>query len=227
MTSWSSPCSRADSAGCVSTGGFSLELTRWPIRYKTVSPRSGAAHRLCWSGRGNLRKMTQYQRMCGVGSRSAGKGTKIMGRTRFILVAVSLGLFSSASTEAWAQGPNRSVSRPALSPYLNMFRNDIGFTDPYNSLVRPYLPPSERVRRDATAPMDRTANPQAAPELMRNRASDPRSEGTRHRSHGNGQCVHEHGALLSDRQQPGRQLPPLVRPVTFPVRTTLPHVAHP
>ncbi len=93
-----------------------------------------------------------------------------MFRTRCILVAVSLGLFLTASTEAWAQGRNRSVSRPALSPYLNMFRNDVGFTDPYNSMVRPYLPPSERVRRDATAPMDRSANPQASPELMRNRA---------------------------------------------------------
>ena len=42
------------------------------------------------------------------------------------------------------------MSRPALSPYLNMYRGELGFTDPYNAFVRPYMQQNQRPERRTT-----------------------------------------------------------------------------
>ena len=95
-------------------------------------------------------------------------------KTLFI-VLVSAGCWAVTASDAHAQRPSRSVSRPALSPYLNMFRGDLGFTDPYNSFVRPNLPQSQpRTRRDLSpATGAGTALPQTT-EVLRARALSQR-----------------------------------------------------
>jgi hypothetical protein len=87
---------------------------------------------------------------------------------------VACGLLA-ASSEAMAQRSNRSVSRPTLSPYLNMYRNSTGYstghTDPYG-LGRSYLSPSQRLQRQPTTSADRATNPPRSPEMMRLRGQN-------------------------------------------------------
>ncbi|MHB8973535.1 MAG: hypothetical protein ACYC3X_26905 [Pirellulaceae bacterium] len=97
-----------------------------------------------------------------------------MSRTRIIMtVVVACGLLT-ASSEAMAQRPNRSVSRPTLSPYLDMFRNSTGYSDPYRTLSQSYQSPSQRLQRQPiTSPSyNGTVNPPRSPEMMRARAQN-------------------------------------------------------
>ena len=94
-----------------------------------------------------------------------------MSRKVLLIAMVSTCLWVTTASDARAQRPNRSISRPTLSPYLNMFRHDVGYTDPYNALVRPYLQQNQqRTRRDIRAPMGAAGNPVQASELLRARA---------------------------------------------------------
>ncbi len=48
-------------------------------------------------------------------------------------------LASFATADCHAQGPRYQPSRPTVSPYLNLFRNNTGPLPNYYSLVRPEL----------------------------------------------------------------------------------------
>ncbi|MEX2188649.1 MAG: hypothetical protein WD875_17710 [Pirellulales bacterium] len=59
-------------------------------------------------------------------------------RTLTVLSAVLAGLFLLAA-DASAQAPRYQPSRPTLSPYLNLFRNQRGPVPNYHLYVRPIL----------------------------------------------------------------------------------------
>jgi hypothetical protein len=95
-----------------------------------------------------------------------------MSRKVLVIAIVSACLWATASSDAQAQRPNRSVSRPTLSPYLNLYRHDIGFSDPrLGGEMSPYLryfqADQQRTRRDT--PGTTTGTYPAAPsaELLR------------------------------------------------------------
>ena len=96
-----------------------------------------------------------------------------MSRTRMIMAAVVACGLLTATSEAMAQRPNRSVSRPTLSPYLDMFRNETGYMDPYRSFSQSYQSPSQRMRGATDHFVDqRTVNPPRSPEMMRMRGQN-------------------------------------------------------
>jgi hypothetical protein len=97
-----------------------------------------------------------------------------MSRQVLFIAMVSACSWVITATDAHAQRPNRSVSRPTLSPYLNMFPQERRYTDSYNSMVRPYM--QQRTRRDAGSPLDTTSNPVQTSELLRARERGQREQ---------------------------------------------------
>lgn len=81
----------------------------------------------------------------------AGRGTPQFIGLLAGLVAVAAGMLGMllGPSSAAAQPPvRRSWSpSPTLSPWLDLFRADLGVLDPYNSLVRPRLEFQEQLRR--------------------------------------------------------------------------------
>ena len=73
-----------------------------------------------------------------------------MSRKILVVAIVSACFWASASSDAQAQRPNRSVSRPTLSPYLNLYRSDSGYMDPRDrNEMSPYLHFSAGTAADA------------------------------------------------------------------------------
>jgi hypothetical protein len=92
-----------------------------------------------------------------------------MFRTALLVALVCVGVVAATASDALAQRPNRSISRPSLSPYSNMFRAEAGMVDPYLNLVRPYMqqtPPQQRMATRQTPPATMT-NPGLTAESMR------------------------------------------------------------
>jgi hypothetical protein len=57
-----------------------------------------------------------------------------------ILPAIALAIALAMTSEGFAQGARRyQPSRPTVSPYLNLYRNNVGPLPNYYSLVRPQL----------------------------------------------------------------------------------------
>ncbi len=94
-----------------------------------------------------------------------------MFRTTLLVALLSAGLVVATVSDALAQRPNRSISRPSLSPYSNMFRTEAGMVDPYLNLVRPYMQQSSPLQRTATQrlPTTTTGNPGVTAESLRAR----------------------------------------------------------
>lgn len=89
-----------------------------------------------------------------------------------LLVALgSVSVLAAATSDAMAQRPGRSISRPSLSPYSNMFRSEAGMVDPYLNMLRPYMqqaPPPARTTTQQTPPTTMT-NPGTTAESLRAR----------------------------------------------------------
>lgn len=85
-------------------------------------------------------------------------------RKMLVIATVSVCFWTTASSVAHAQRPNRSVSRPTLSPYLNLYRREIGYMDPHSrNEMSPYLRyfQSERPTRRDVTPSATTPAPSA------------------------------------------------------------------
>lgn len=94
-----------------------------------------------------------------------------MFRTPLLVALISMGVVATAASDAWAQRTGRSISRPSLSPYSNMFRAEAGMMDPYLTLIRPYLQQSspERTVHRQAAPGPTMSNPGMSAESLRAR----------------------------------------------------------
>ena len=92
-----------------------------------------------------------------------------MSRKVLVIAVVSACFWATASSHAQAQRPNRSVSRPTLSPYLNpVLRREAGLLSPYETMMSPYLryfQPDQGTSRRNVTPTTTTPAPSA--ELMR------------------------------------------------------------
>jgi hypothetical protein len=63
-----------------------------------------------------------------------------MSLATFVRSAIAVGVVLLATGLALAQGPARyEPARPTVSPYLNLFRRDLGRVPNYYTLVRPQL----------------------------------------------------------------------------------------
>lgn len=100
-----------------------------------------------------------------------------MARKVLVIAIVAACAWVVASSDAYAQYqsrsryPNRSVSRPALSPYAQMFGGGYGAMDPQMMYMRQYMPQTQQpTRRDVTAASGSATALYPSSELLRARA---------------------------------------------------------
>ncbi len=109
-----------------------------------------------------------------------------MTRNALAAVLLAAGVWAAVSSDALAQYPqtrsqypNRSVSRPSLSPYAHLLGGGYGAMDPYMAYMRQFLPQTQRPeRRDITAAAGSNTPLYPTSELLRARArSDQQQAG--------------------------------------------------